>query len=128
MLQPTTALVNGILVLTGSQHFVPGLAVRPNARQLRDRRNAVYAEATRSGDPDLGARMVNAHVAAEDYTIRVCEAVLGPRLVAYVEAHTPKPEPTITVRVTKGPRKARKAAPVAHSTECADICICGSQR
>lgn len=87
MLQPTTALVNGILVLTGTQHFVPGLTVRPSARQLRDRRNAVYAEATRSGNSDLAQRMVEAHAAAEDYTIRVCEAVLGPRLVAYVEAY-----------------------------------------
>jgi hypothetical protein len=127
MLQPATVTVNGITFVTGTSYFVPSLSVRRNARTLRDRRNAVYADATRTiPEPDLGQRMVKSHMAAEDYTIRVCEHVLNERLTAYIAAHQPMVEakPAIKVTVTKGPRKARSSKTVKHSSECADVCVC----
>ena len=70
--------------------FVRTLSVRPSARQLRDRRNRVYEAATADTSiQELGARMVHAHQAAEDYTIRVCEQVLAGRLAAAVIAREP---------------------------------------
>ena len=140
MLIQSTQTIAGITFIAGAYNVRP-FCIRPTASKLVKRYNEVYAEATRTEtEADLGQRLVKAHAAAEDYTVRVCEAVLGDRLTAYV---TPDPvetlnevldqpdeEPVVTFRATKSPAKPRKAATkaVKHSTECADICVCGSQR